>query len=172
MSAIIEDLKHFRMTLGPDAQHLLAQEREEEMILYLIKNRMILCEGIVDEETDKFVKKEDRFTMKWTTDRIFDARFKVTPLGLGGSDDEDANAHRLFDQGALHRGKKILRHAQAIDGALVHVNVFELPETPASGAPGRGARAGTGRTITRAIRGAEAHRRRPGLDEGLRHYPI
>ena len=50
--AIIEDLKHLRMTLGPDAQHLLAQEREEEMILYLIKNRMILCEGIVDEETD------------------------------------------------------------------------------------------------------------------------
>ena len=54
------------------------------MILYLIKNRMILCEGLVDEETDKFVKKEDSFTIKWTSDRIFDARFKVTPLGLGG----------------------------------------------------------------------------------------
>ena len=106
------------------------------------------------------MKKEDRFTIKWTTDRIFDARFKVTPLGLGGSDDEDANAHRLFDQGALHRGKKILRHAQAIDGALVHVNVFELPETPASGP---------------APAPARPHQHRPGapapapsgLDEGL-----
>lgn len=133
--AIIEDLKHLRMTLGPAAQHLLAGEREEEMLLFLIKNRMILCEGLIDDETDLFVKSQDRFTIKWTTDRIFDARFKVTPLGLGGDDDEDANAHRLFDQGALHRGKKILRHAQAVDGALVHVNVFELPEGVETSAP-------------------------------------
>ncbi|KAH8058747.1 hypothetical protein JL722_5980 [Aureococcus anophagefferens] len=127
---VVEGLKLLREVLGPDAQHMLAQEREEEMLQYIVAERIVLHEGVWDGDEDRFLKMGDRFTPRFKTDRLFDATKKVTPLDRGGDDDDAANAKKNFDQGRMARGTKVLRHAQEIDGVLVHVTAFELPLTP------------------------------------------
>lgn len=128
-SILISGQQQLREVLGSGAQHLLDPERNEEMIRYLVSERLMLYEGVWDPDTDQYVREANEFTARFKSHRMYEATSKVTPLGVGGDADARANADLLFieNNGALARGKKVLRQAQEIEGVLMHVTAFEMP---------------------------------------------
>uniref|UniRef100_A0A6S8F1B5 Calmodulin n=1 Tax=Aureoumbra lagunensis TaxID=44058 RepID=A0A6S8F1B5_9STRA len=116
-----------RGVLGPKMKHLLAPEREEEMLHSISADRLVLYEGVWDPENDVYVEAGGRFTPRFSSHRIYDTELKVTPVHLGGANEFVANADTLFDESDGIRGTKVLRQAQEVDGTLIHTTAFELP---------------------------------------------
>lgn len=136
-SVSITGQDQLRRALGPTAQHLLDDERHEELLRYLVSQRLVLYEGAWDSETDQFVSRDNQFSARFKSDRMYQTFAKVTPVNVGGDLDTAANAERLFADDTLARGRKILRQAQEIDGVLMHITAFEMPlsETQSSVIP-------------------------------------
>ena len=129
----ITGLQGLREVLGSKAQHLIEPERQDEMLQFIVAERLVLYEGVWDADGDAYVRAGGRFTPKLTSQHLFDAGLKVTPVHLGGDADAAANADVLFDEKQEKvRGRKILRQAQDIDGVLIHVTAFEMPIDDAS----------------------------------------
>ncbi|KAJ8599096.1 hypothetical protein CTAYLR_008867, partial [Chrysophaeum taylorii] len=131
-SITISGDRQLREVLGPRAQHLLDPEWCEEMLRYLVVERLVLYEGVWDSDADQYISRCNLFTPRFKSHRMYDAAAKVTPLGAGGDADAAANAELLFSEkdGAQARGRKILRQAQEIEGVLMHVTAFEMPTAP------------------------------------------
>jgi len=140
-----------REAVGAQAQHLFGPPsrgggegsggKEAEMLYHIVRWRMTLVSGIWSEDLDRYEPRGDRFTVVVKRDRLY-ASHKETPLGASGGltggqqpigGDGAANMDKLIDD-ATRRGIKILRQGVSVDGVLLHLTCFELPDAahPAS----------------------------------------
>lgn len=95
------------------------------MFRHIAHSRLILMEGLWNAEVDRYEPTtDDSFTLVLRRDRLY-AMDKATPLHLGGSKDESANARKLIND-RVSRGTKILRCAKNIQGVFMHVTVRPL----------------------------------------------
>jgi hypothetical protein len=103
-------------------QDLIGPGQQEEMFRHIAHSRLILMEGLWNAEVDRYEPTtDDSFTLVLRRDRLY-AMDKATPLHLGGSKDESANARKLIND-RVSRGTKILRCAKNIQGVFMHVTV-------------------------------------------------
>lgn len=104
------------------SQDLIAPGQQEEMFRHIAHSRLVLMEGLWNAEVDRYEPTaDDSFTLTLRRDRLY-AMDKATPLHLGGSRDESANAKKLIND-RVSRGTKILRCAKNIQGVFMHVTV-------------------------------------------------
>jgi len=138
-----------REAVGAQAQHLFGPPsggggegssssggREAEMLYHVVRWRMTLVSGIWSEDLDRYEPRGERFTVVVKRDRLY-ASHKETPLGASGGltgggqqpigGDGAANMDKLIDD-ATRRGIKILRQGVSVDGVLLHLTCFELPD--------------------------------------------
>ena len=113
-----------REVVGPHVEELLLPENEEEMFHHIAHNRMKIAEGLWNEDTELYEKNNDIFTVILTRNRLY-KNTKATPLGMGGSADQEANRDVLIDRRAF-RGRKLLRKAIKVSGVLLQVQIFEI----------------------------------------------
>ena len=112
-----------REVVGPHVEELLEPENEEEMFHHIAHHRMKIADGLWNEDTEVYEKNDDMFTVILTRNRLY-KHTKETPLGLGGSADQEENRDKLIDRRAF-RGRKLLRKAIKVSGILLQVQVRE-----------------------------------------------
>eukprot|EP01034_Spumella_vulgaris_P022575 gene22575-28708_t len=123
---IIRSKKHLIEILGLHGQDLLHKDRAREMLLFVCKHRM---DVVVNKKTWDGVDVErgaPPYRIEFQSDRLYSGD-KVTPLNVGGDEDEEANKEKLLDMDNA-RGKKVVRLVRRVSGLIMQLTVFDIPE--------------------------------------------
>jgi hypothetical protein len=95
---LVRSKKHLIEILGVHGQDLLHRDRAREMLLFVCKHRMDVVVNKKTWDGEDVEAGAPPYRIEFQSDRFYSSD-KVTPMNVGGDEDEEANRDKLLDMG-------------------------------------------------------------------------